>query len=264
MKLPHEILGVTRPIIGTDLETTRRDPKRARIVELALEIMAPDKPTKEYRTLVNPGEPIPAESTAIHGITDEMVANAPNFGALADNLLRGFSNSDFIAYSGDFDLRVLSYEFKRVKINYEFEDARVLDPLRLWQHLEPRSLEDAVEHWLRPLADADAEISELIAQKKAHSALWDTKATVRVLAAMLMARPQLGVDLDALHKVWVGDRFDLHRVLRTGPDGRLIMNLGQHKDEPLDRIDRGYLKWMLRSDFPDKVKDACRHSLAKP
>lgn len=66
----HQLLRLTRPLIVVDVETTGIDPKEARIVELGFQVWTAEGMTKEWRSLINPGVPIPQETTKVHGIGD--------------------------------------------------------------------------------------------------------------------------------------------------------------------------------------------------
>lgn len=254
MKLLHEVLTLDRPLLGFDLETTGTNDKYDRIVELAIEIMMPGKPVKEYRTLVNPQMPIPPGATAVHGITDEMVADAPTFAQLADNLLIGFVGCDFAGYNVRFDLKMIAAEFARAKKTWDYATARVIDGFRLWQVIEGRSLEHAIEHWLPRDADESVE-------GKAHNALWDVKMSTRVIAAQLAKHADtLTLDLDKLHELCAPGWYD-HEGKLQWRDGELCFSFGEHKSKSLRVVPAGYLKWVLRADFSEKVKEACRMAL---
>lgn len=260
-----EVLPLTRPLLGVDLETTGTNPQYARIVELGLEIMIPGRPTKEYRTLVNPGVPIPPSATAVHGITDEMVRDAPAFAALADNLLKGFADADFAGYNVRFDLRMLAAEFKRSARPWDYEDACVIDAFRLWQVAEGRSLEHAVTRWLKggPAATTTPEKDMPPPDRdgQAHNALWDIKMTTRVIAAQLTACAHLPRDLRALHELCSPGWFDAEGKLQW-KDGALRFSFGEHRDKPLQEVPASYLRWVLGKDFSRKIKDVCREALA--
>lgn len=58
-------------------------------------------------TLVKPSKPIPEESTAFHGITDAMVANAPTWPEVHDRVIEAFVGRTVLAYSIGFDLQLL-------------------------------------------------------------------------------------------------------------------------------------------------------------
>jgi DNA polymerase-3 subunit epsilon len=276
-----EVLRLERPLIGIDTETTGTNPTSSKIIELALEIMVPGKPTKEYRTLLNPQMPIPPGATAVHGITDAQVQGCrvcglassqhvfdplripdagpheftpwPTFADIADNLLKGFAGADFCGYNVRFDLKMLGAEFKRNKRLWDYEDARVVDAFRIWQIGESRSLEDAADRWLtkdekHSLADG------------AHTALGDVRWSTRVLAAQLKTFATLPRDIQKLHDLCSPDWFDCEGKLKW-LENELCIGFGKHKDEPMRRVPRDYLQWMVKGDFSAKVKDACRNAI---
>ncbi len=78
-----QVLNLRRPLAFVDLETTGTSPASDRIVEIAILKVQPDGTEDFRRKRVNPGVPIPAEATAIHGITDADVADEPPFQAYA-------------------------------------------------------------------------------------------------------------------------------------------------------------------------------------
>jgi len=257
--------ALTRPLLGVDLETTGTNVERSRIVEIGLEIMLPGQPTREYRTLVNPGIPIPHVATygngktfEGHGITDEMVQDAPPFERLADNLLRGFVGADFAGYNVRFDLKLFRAEFARARRAWHYEDARVIDGFRLWQVAEARSLEDAIKRWLGGQArEVEGE------RGKAHCALWDVVNSTRIIAAQLEQVASLPRDIAALHELCAPGWYDADGKLQWR-DGELQFTFGKCRGLSLidvARTDVGYLKFVLRGDFTAKVKDACRNAL---
>lgn len=262
----HEVLKLDRPLIGLDEETTGVNPKTSGIVEIAFEIFMPGEPVKEYRTLVNPCMRIPPEATKIHGITNEMVKDAPTFAQLADNFLKGLGDCDFAGYNVWFDLRQLMEEFKRCGKVWSYEGARIIDGYRLWQISEGRTLEDAVNHWLGSKhdrsndAELDAELTALDGSGVAHNALWDIKMSTRIIAAQLGMNDKLPKDIEALHQLQWPGRFDAEGKLAWRGDS-LAFTFGEHKDKPLNVVPRSYLSWVVGKDFSDKVKDVCRAAM---
>lgn len=265
MRLRDLLPPLTRPCLGFDLETTHTNPKVARIVELGIEIMVPDKPTKEYRTYINPGIPIPPESTAIHHITDAMVADAPTFEALADNLVKGFAGADFAGYNVRFDLRIIAAEFKRARRIWSYDDAFVVDSFRTWQVAEPRSLDDAVHYWINTRLHAidpfkAAEFAREIEEAgKSHGAMRDVLAATRVTAAQMivLGEEKMPRDLKALHEMCWPGWFDADGKLQWR-SGKLCITFGEHRDKPLREVPKGYLHWMAtKGDFSPLVKSTC-------
>ena len=79
-------LNLERPIIFFDLETTGTNILEDRIVEISLIKVNPDGSEIERTRRINPEIPIPAEATAVHGITDADVAGEPKFRQIAGSL----------------------------------------------------------------------------------------------------------------------------------------------------------------------------------
>ena len=258
-----EVLTLTRPLIGIDEETTGVKPKTSGIVELGLEIIVPGMPVKEYRTLVNPVMAIPAAATAIHGITNEQVKDAPTFKQLAQNLASGLTECDFIGYNVRFDLEQLEEEFKRAGIEWSYKGARIIDGYRLWQLCEGRTLTDATKRWLggKEATELDVFSPALLPpdQQGPHNALWDIKMSTRVVASQLL-QTSLPRDLDALHALQWPGYYDHQGKLRW-VKGEVCFNFGEHRDKPLRVIPRGYLAWVKRSDFNETIKAACEGAL---
>ena len=72
-------LNLKNPLVFFDLETTGTNITTDRIIELAYVKVFPNGKTEEKDIYINPGMPIPPASTAVHHITDEMVADKPLF-----------------------------------------------------------------------------------------------------------------------------------------------------------------------------------------
>lgn len=256
------MLTLTRPLIGLDLETTGTNAKTSGICSMALEIMIPGQPVKEYQTLINPLLLIPASATAVHGITNAMVQGAPTFRQLSANLLSGMRECDFAGYSVWFDLAQLREEFLRCAIEWSYETAKIIDGYRIWQIAEERSLSHAVERWL--IRDADpavlAELGDV--PGKPHDALWDIKMSTRVVAAQLTALPHLPRTTEGLHKLCFADRFDVEGKLKW-IEGELCFSFGKHRGQSLRTVPYHYLvKFIGGADFSPLVKQTCRDAAA--
>jgi len=123
---------------------------------------------KTYR--VNPGIPIPKETSEIHGIYDEDIADMPSFKELAPDLVKFLNECDFCGFnSNKFDFPLLVEEFYRVGIDFETEKRKFIDVQRIFHHKEPRNLKAALKFYCD---------KELI---NAHSAEADTIATWEIL-----------------------------------------------------------------------------------
>ena len=93
--------------IAIDLETTGLDTRRDAIVSLAAIPFVAGQPQPGLRTLVNPGRPIPAAATHIHGLDDAAVASGPAIAEVLPGLAAACEGRVLVGYAIDFDLAVL-------------------------------------------------------------------------------------------------------------------------------------------------------------
>ncbi len=258
MRALAQVLQPTVPLITFDVEGTGPYPERDRIVEFGLAKYYPPSPehadgaVTTWATLVNPQRPIPADATAVHGITDEMVADAPIFEALAPKIAERFQGCTFIGYNlRRYDIKILRAEFKRAGVSYDPAVERVLDPFQIFRQREPRDLGAAMRFYTGQDIDG------------AHRVLGDVAATAEVLAAQLERYDDLPRSLDEL------DTYCLARPADwIDPDGKFrwsgdvaVVNIGDHAGTPLRDVDAGFLRWILKKDFSDEAKQIARDAL---
>ncbi|HMI78495.1 MAG TPA: 3'-5' exonuclease, partial [Ferruginibacter sp.] len=108
------MLQLKRPIAFIDLETTGVSLSSDRIVEIAIIKISPDGSRQVKRKIINPEMPIPKSSSDIHGITDEMVKDAPTFKHAGNEIKMFIENCDLGGYNSNrFDIPILMEEFLR-------------------------------------------------------------------------------------------------------------------------------------------------------
>jgi DNA polymerase-3 subunit epsilon len=256
-------LTLTRPLVCVDLEATGVWPGHDRIVQIATAKVFPDGGVSAWVSLVNPGQPIPAETTAIHGITDTMAADAPTFAELAPTIGAIMSGSDLTGYNVErFDRRLLVAEFRRADLDDPTEGARVVDAYTIFLRQEPRSLDAALRFY---------SIEEGLASRQAHDASSDVEATVAVLVAQLQKYPDVPRTVDGLHE-WLYPR-DPNRIDADGKivwrDGVATIAFGAQAGTSLANLaatDRSFLEWVVRKDFSVEVKavSRSRNAVAAP
>lgn len=164
------------PAVALDTETTGLDTARARVVEIAALRLEPGatQPTDTFATLVDPGMPIPPASTAVHGITDEEVAEQPDFAAVMADLAAWVGEAVVIGYAIGFDLAVLKAEHDRRGLRWTAP--RSLDTRHLAQLVAPALPDpslDTVAAWLG------------VAVHDRHRALGDARAAGEIFQALL-------------------------------------------------------------------------------
>ena len=122
------------PLAFVDLETTGATPTRDRITEIGIVEVAEDGAISEWSTLVNPETPIPVFIQSMTGITDAMVADAPSFAELANEVIGRLQGRLFIAHNARFDYGFLKNEFRRIGIDFR---ATVACTVKLSRRLFP-------------------------------------------------------------------------------------------------------------------------------
>ena len=153
----------TQPMVFVDLETTGATATVDRITEIGIVEVDEDGEVHQWSTLVNPQTPIPSFIQGLTGITDSMVADAPLFESVADEVMARLHGRLFVAHNARFDYGFLKNEFKRLGLTFK---APVLCTVKLSRKLYPQhakhSLDALIErHDLhmparhRALADAD-------------------------------------------------------------------------------------------------------------
>ena len=247
-------LSLTRPLAVIDLETTGKNPRLDRIVEISILKVFPDDSHEQRTRRLNPGVPIPLDATAVHHITDADVASERTFSMIARPLLAFLDGCDFCGYNAkSFDLPLLYFEFKRAGIEFPLEGRAVVDPKEIFFTYHPRDLSAAVRQYL---------CEEHVG---AHGAAADALATLRVLDAMLATHDDLPRKIEGLHtKFKDPNAVDVdRRFIRV--NGQLRFNFGKHRGQPLDvvaRADASYLLWMLNGDSGEDTKAIVREALA--
>lgn len=167
------------PWIAIDTETTGREPGEHRIVELGCVLFERGVVTARHSWLINPERAIPEESVAVHGITDDDVADKPTFSAVAAEIATVLGRGVPLAYNAEFDRAFLLAEFERLGQPDLLPIARPtvwVDPLSWARELQK-------EHKSRALGEVCERLG--IRLERAHRATDDAEAAGQVLTAFL-------------------------------------------------------------------------------
>ncbi len=242
------MLNLRRPLVVFDLETTGVSVTHDRIVEIFLLKVFPDM-REEIRTYrINPGIPIPAGATAVHGISNADVADKPSFKMMAAELHAYLRDCDFGGFnSNKFDFPMLVEEFFRAGIEFDVRACKFIDAQRIYHMKEPRTLSAAYKFY----CSRDLE--------NAHSAEADTIATWEIIRAQMQKYADLPQEIEGLHKLTGQDLLaDLAGRLVFNDKGEVIFNFGKHKGRTVKDVllnEPGYYNWMMDGDFPQQTKN---------
>ena len=237
------------------METTGLSVSSDRIVELAILKIHPDG-TEDFRSVrINPEIPIPTAATNIHGITNEDVADKPNFLQYASSLRHFLNGCDIGGFNVQkFDLPLLEAEFRRAGVEFSRQGCCILDAQVIYHKLEPRDLASAYRKYCG---------KEL---ENSHTSEADVRAAAEVLECQLDMHPELPRDVARLHDFcnpeetdWIDTKGKI-----IWSEGEAIVSFGQYKGKSLKEIrsiDSEYLRWMGNADFSAEVKDIAAKAL---
>jgi len=249
------LLPLERPLVVLDTEATGTNARSDRIVEIGCVKVHTDGRRETWVRRVNPGIPIPKGATAIHGIRDEDVRDCPPFRGIAAELGRFLEGCDLAGYHlSAFDLPALRIEFLRASVPFEIATRRLLDAQRIFFAREPRNLSAAARFYCAAEHEG------------AHGALADAEMTLRVLGGQLARYAELPRTVSELH-----DLFCAGMDQDLDPEGRFRMvkgeptvNFGRNRGRTLRDLSRqepGFIKWILKGDFSEPVKEIARKYL---
>ncbi|MGM0440142.1 MAG: putative quorum-sensing-regulated virulence factor [Chlamydiota bacterium] len=215
-----------RPIFY-DTETTGVRPDNDRIIEIAA--FDPVK-KRSFCKFVNPGRDIPAEATAIHHITNEMVAEAEDFGVVGQQFME-FCDGEvvLVAHNNDaFDVHFLYHEYQR--FDYEMPSRwKFFDTLK-WAR---RYRSDLPRHALQYLREIYG-----IPANNAHRALDDVLMLYKVYKAM--------TDDLTIEMVW--ELYEKFSAITHMP-------FGKHQGVKLEDLPGEYLRWIQEKGILDKPEN---------
>lgn len=247
-------LKLKTPICFFDLETTGTNISRDRIIEIGMVKMMPNGEVIRKASLINPTIPIPAETSAIHGIFDKDVADKPTFKEVAKEYAKFLEGADLSGFAVlKFDIPMLVEEFLRADVEFDYERKRIIDSQKIFHLMEKRNLAAAYQFYVNKTlenshtaeADADASMEILIAQV----ARYDGETVVDTLGKNV---GEIKNDMDALSRLSGDKMVDLAGRMLLNDKGIEIFNFGKHRNRPvLDvlKAEPAYYDWIMNGDF---------------
>ena len=249
-------LLITKPLTFIDLETTGSILGLDRIIEIGALKVSSDGQESEFESRVNPEMKITSEATRKHGLTNADVRNAPDFAAVAPNLVEFLGSSDLAGYNIlNFDLPMLQSELHRVGIPFPIKGRRLIDVMDIFVRNEPRDLKTAFRFYCGKDLD------------RAHLASADARACWQVLQGQIRRYRDMPDTVDG-----VSDYVAEHRkkrALDTGGwfitrSGKPAFARGKHQGKlirEIEELDPSYLDWMLSLGLPEDTIEVIRSVL---
>jgi DNA polymerase-3 subunit epsilon len=262
-------LNLKRPLAFFDLEATGINVGADRIVEIAILKALPDGSEIVKTWRVNPEMPIPLQTSLIHGIYDEDIADKPTFKELAKEISEFIAEADLAGYnSNKFDIPMLLEEFLRAEIDFNMVDRKFVDVQNIFHQMEQRTLKAAYKFYCN---------EELV---NAHAAEADVIATYKVLLGQLdkyadtefvdkqgnISKPVIN-DVEALHVFTnINKPVDFAGRLVYNDKDEVCFNFGKHKGKTTEQVfsvEPSYYAWMKNGDFPLYTKKKLDEEWAK-
>lgn len=241
-------MKLQKPLVIFDLETTGKNTNTDRIVQIGAIKIQTDGSVEEKMVLINPMMPIPKEASDIHGITDDDVANAPEFRRVARSFHAWLSGADIGGFNSDnYDVPLLIQEFSRAGIVYDVTGVSFIDVLKIERAVNSHRLEETYKRYTGKTLDA------------AHNALADAKATLSVLQHQFeQNKDMLPEKMDELDVFCQGDqkRVDIAGKLYE-KEGEVYWSFGKHQHQRV-RETLDYARWVVNADFPENTKQMLR------
>tara|TARA_R110002051_G_scaffold105500_1_gene178439 strand:- start:8965 stop:9750 length:786 start_codon:yes stop_codon:yes gene_type:complete len=236
-------LKLTRPICFFDLETTGVNVVKDRIVEIAILKVYPNGNKESKTWLVNPEMQIPDEVIAVHGITNEKVANEPTFKELSKEIYALIKDSDLGGFNSDrFDIPLLAEEMLRAEVDFDLKNTVSVDVQTIFHKMEKRTLGAAYTFYCDKILE------------DAHSAAADTLATYEVLLAQLERYPDLENNIKKLAEFSSHKRtVDFAGFIIYDEEDQEVFSFGKHKGKKVHDVlesEPGYFSWILNAEFP--------------
>ncbi len=225
--------------VCVDCESTGLDPKEDRIIEVAAIRFTIAGNIAEFQSLVKPVIPIPAESTAIHHITDDMVQGQPGVKEILPQLIAFLRDDIIVGHGIKYDLELITAEARRVGLDCPDLTLRPnFDTLRM-----ARIYGDSPTNSLRQLGEHFN-----LATEGAHRAMNDVTMNVGVFR-------------------YLAERYssteELFQIL-SKPIRMKIMPLGKHKGRRIkDEVPIEYLRWMANKSFDEDLLFSVRSEIKR-
>jgi DNA polymerase-3 subunit epsilon len=236
-------INLKNPLVFIDLETTGINVVTDRIVEIAVLKLTPNGKQEVKTRRINPTIPIPAEATAIHGISNDDVKEMPTFKEVAKSLAQFMEGCDLAGFnSNKFDFPLLAEEFLRADVDFDFHKRKFIDVQTIFHKMEKRTLEAAYKFYCE---------KDLVG---AHGAEVDTIATFEVLKAQLDRYPELQNSVEHLAEFSTHNQnVDFAGRIIYDEKGVEVFNFGKYKGRSVVEIftkEPSYYAWMMNGDFP--------------
>lgn len=231
--------NLNKIIVVFDFETTDVNPNTTNPVQIGAVKVFPDGKMETLEYLINPEQDIHPKAQEVHGITQEKVKDCPKFKDLAKEIYQFFKDADIVSGYNilKFDIPIITRKMEECGFKDFLKDKILYDSYLIYCQDHRRKLADCCQYYL----------GEEI--KKAHDALGDVVTTLRCIGKQMEKHQKPAHEIKTDQKP---SGVEKHIIFK---EGEAYINFGKHKGTSLQKMDKGYLQWMIKSDFSQDVKD---------
>ncbi len=261
-------LNLKRPLIVFDLETTGLDLVNDRIIQISYIKVFPDGKRTGKTSSSTRRSRYRRRCRCSHTSLSQMSRGRPRSKELAPRLAETFRGCDFCGFnSNKFDVPMLSEEFSRAQVPFDFSESLLVDAQNIFHKMERRNLAAAYKFYTGHKMEDDFQ---------SHRADQDAEATLRVLKGQLdMYAPGVQDEADRVLNNDIKELAEFSKMNDnvdfagriiwkefTDAEGKVcrreVFNFGQHRGEAVAdvvRNDPGFISWMLSRDFTYDTKN---------
>ena len=253
------MLKINKPLVFFDIESTGLDIIKDKIIEITILKLNTSGKKNSFTFRINPGIPIPLESSKIHGIYDNDVKNSPSFKEVGDQIKQLLYKCDLVGFNIlKFDLPILIEEFKNNKINFSINNINIIDVQKLYHLMEKRNLSAAYRFYCNKTL------------KNSHSSFSDTMATYEIFLNQLEKYDNQEVfDLKGNKMGKISKNlYEVNNTLNNNMidlEGRFVMdndvpvfNFGKYKGKKIKEVlkkNPHYFNWIIKGKFSNDTKE---------
>ncbi|MDZ4839680.1 MAG: exonuclease domain-containing protein [Bacteroidota bacterium] len=242
-------LKLTKTLAFLDVESTGLSPSLDKVIELGIVWLKPDGTTSEKIWRFNPGRQLDEKIIALTGITNADLEHEPSFRNVAKQIVDTLKDCDLAGFNlYKLDLPMLMEEFLNADVEFNIDNRKVIDVMRIFHTMEKRTLSAAYKFYCNKEAD------------NAHNALVDSRMTLEVLESQLQFYPELGDNLVQINDV-IGNPetniVDLVGRMVYDDKGEVTFNFGKYRGQSVKEVlkrDPSFYSWMMNGDFTQYTK----------
>lgn len=237
-----------RDLVVFDLETTGIDVNKDETIQFAgirwSEQNGKIIPIMEVEFKCKPSVPIHKEAQAVHGITERSLKDELPFKDYVDTIQNLFLGCDVAGFNIiGFDVHILNRQMSECGISGFLDSFYFYDAYKVYVEDCPRNLENAYKYYTSKNL------------QNAHDALADVSGTSEIILHQISKRKNSLRAISEGHSVPPASRVGLtDHIVKV--DGKFVLNFGKWTNVPVEKVDKGYVKWIIfKSDLPKAVKD---------